>query len=199
MVVPVPDGGTPAAIGYAQASGIPFELGIIRNHYVGRTFIEPTQSIRAFGVKLKHSANRAEIDGKRVVLIDDFDRARHHLDQDRPDDARCRRARGAYPRRAPDDLPLRLLRHRHARPARTCSPTSIGTLEDDVPASSARTRCSSCRSTGSTTLSAARSATTLAPQFTDHYFTGDYPTTLTDLMGRSKSEPKTLSLMREAS
>jgi amidophosphoribosyltransferase len=71
VVVPVPDGGTPAAIGFAQASGIPFELGIIRNHYVGRTFIEPTQSIRAFGVKLKHSANRAEIDGKRVVLIDD--------------------------------------------------------------------------------------------------------------------------------
>ncbi len=71
VVVPVPDGGTPAAIGYAQASGIPFELGIIRNHYVGRTFIEPTQSIRAFGVKLKHSANRAEIEGKRVVLIDD--------------------------------------------------------------------------------------------------------------------------------
>ena len=70
VVVPVPDGGTPAAIGYAQASGIPFELGIIRNHYVGRTFIEPTQSIRAFGVKLKHSANRAEIEGKRVVLID---------------------------------------------------------------------------------------------------------------------------------
>jgi amidophosphoribosyltransferase len=71
VVVPVPDGGTPAAIGYAQQSGIPFELGIIRNHYVGRTFIEPTQSIRAFGVKLKHSANRAEIAGKRVVLIDD--------------------------------------------------------------------------------------------------------------------------------
>ena len=71
VVVPVPDGGTPAAIGFAQASGIPFELGIIRNHYVGRTFIEPTQSIRAFGVKLKHSANRHEIAGKRVVLIDD--------------------------------------------------------------------------------------------------------------------------------
>ncbi|MDR6633942.1 amidophosphoribosyltransferase [Phyllobacterium sp. 1468] len=71
VVVPVPDGGTPAAIGFAQASGIPFELGIIRNHYVGRTFIEPTQSIRAFGVKLKHSANRAVIEGKRVVLVDD--------------------------------------------------------------------------------------------------------------------------------
>jgi amidophosphoribosyltransferase len=61
----------PAAIGYAQESGIPFEMGIIRNHYVGRTFIEPTQQIRALGVKLKHSANRAEIEGKRVVLVDD--------------------------------------------------------------------------------------------------------------------------------
>ncbi len=69
--MPVPDGGTPAALGYAQQSGIPFEYGIIRNHYVGRTFIEPTQSIRAFGVKLKHSANRAMIEGKRVVLVDD--------------------------------------------------------------------------------------------------------------------------------
>ncbi|NMA99318.1 MAG: amidophosphoribosyltransferase, partial [Phyllobacteriaceae bacterium] len=71
VAVPVPDGGTPAAIGFAQESGIPFELGIIRNHYVGRTFIEPTQQIRAFGVKLKHSANRAMIEGKRVVLVDD--------------------------------------------------------------------------------------------------------------------------------
>ncbi|MBO6895657.1 MAG: amidophosphoribosyltransferase, partial [Roseibium sp.] len=71
LVVPVPDGGTPAAIGYAQESGIPFELGIIRNHYVGRTFIEPSQQIRAFGVKLKHSANRGQLDGKRVVLVDD--------------------------------------------------------------------------------------------------------------------------------
>ncbi len=71
VVVPVPDGGTPAAIGYAQEIGIPFELGIIRNHYVGRTFIEPTQQIRAFGVKLKHSANRPVIEGKRVILVDD--------------------------------------------------------------------------------------------------------------------------------
>ncbi len=63
----------------AQASGIPFELGIIRNHYVGRTFIEPTQQIRQLGVRLKHTANRAVVDGKRIVLVDDFDRARHHL------------------------------------------------------------------------------------------------------------------------
>ena len=71
VVVPVPDSGVPAAMGYATASGIPFELGIIRNHYVGRTFIEPTDSIRHLGVKLKHSANHAMLRGKRVILVDD--------------------------------------------------------------------------------------------------------------------------------
>ncbi|WP_221792815.1 amidophosphoribosyltransferase [Aquisediminimonas sediminicola] len=71
LVVPVPDSGTPAAIGYAQQSGIPFELGIIRSHYVGRTFIQPGDQVRHLGVKLKHNANKALIDGKRIVLIDD--------------------------------------------------------------------------------------------------------------------------------
>jgi len=71
VVIPVPDSGVPAAIGYAESAGIPFELGIIRNHYVGRTFIEPGQQIRNLGVKLKHNANRSTISGKRVVLVDD--------------------------------------------------------------------------------------------------------------------------------
>jgi amidophosphoribosyltransferase len=71
MVVPVPDSGVPAAIGYAEASTIPFELGIIRNHYVGRTFIEPAEHIRHLGVRLKHNANRGRLKGKRVVLVDD--------------------------------------------------------------------------------------------------------------------------------
>jgi len=71
IVVPVPDSGVPAAIGFSQESGIPFELGIIRSHYVGRTFIQPTQEVRHLGVKLKHNANSALIDGKRIVLIDD--------------------------------------------------------------------------------------------------------------------------------
>jgi amidophosphoribosyltransferase len=71
MVVPVPDSGTPAAIGYAQESGLPFELGIIRSHYIGRTFIQPGDRIRHLGVKLKHNANRAQIEGKRLMLIDD--------------------------------------------------------------------------------------------------------------------------------
>jgi amidophosphoribosyltransferase len=71
VIVPVPDSGVPAAMGYAAEAGIPFELGIIRNHYVGRTFIEPTDQIRNLGVKLKHSANRSMLEGKRVVLVDD--------------------------------------------------------------------------------------------------------------------------------
>ncbi|MGE3624035.1 MAG: amidophosphoribosyltransferase [Bdellovibrionales bacterium] len=71
LVVPVPDSGVPSAIGFAQESGIPFDLGIIRNHYVGRTFIQPGDRIRHLGVKLKHNANRRFIEGKRVILIDD--------------------------------------------------------------------------------------------------------------------------------
>ena len=70
-VIPVPDSGTPAAIGYAEAAGIPFELGIIRSHYVGRTFIQPGDGVRHLGVKLKHNANRHLVEGKKIVLIDD--------------------------------------------------------------------------------------------------------------------------------
>jgi len=71
LVVPVPDSGVPAAIGFSQQSGIPFELGIIRSHYVGRTFIQPSDSARHSSVKRKHNANRAIVEGKRIVLIDD--------------------------------------------------------------------------------------------------------------------------------
>lgn len=71
IIVPVPDSGVPPAMGFAEASGIPFQMGLIRNHYVGRTFIEPQQSIRNFGVKLKLNPNRRLIEGKRVVLVDD--------------------------------------------------------------------------------------------------------------------------------
>jgi amidophosphoribosyltransferase len=71
LVTPVPDSGVPAAIGYAEESGIPLEFGLIRNHYVGRTFIEPQQSIRHFGVKIKLNAQREVLQGKRVVVVDD--------------------------------------------------------------------------------------------------------------------------------
>ena len=115
VVVPVPDSGVPAAIGYAQACGIPYELGIIRNHYVGRTFIQPTQSVRELGVRMKHSANRAVVAGKRIVLVDDSLVRGTTSREDRAHDARGRRQRGAFPHRQPADHPSRLLRHRHAR------------------------------------------------------------------------------------
>jgi amidophosphoribosyltransferase len=71
VVIPVPDSGVPAALGYAEGAGVPFEAGLIRNHYVGRTFIEPEQSIRHFGVKVKLNAVPEVLNGKRVVVIDD--------------------------------------------------------------------------------------------------------------------------------
>lgn len=71
MVVPIPDSGVPASIGYAEESGLPFEMALVRNHYVGRTFIEPEQSIRHFGVKVKLNPVKHLLEGKRVVLIDD--------------------------------------------------------------------------------------------------------------------------------
>ncbi len=71
VVVPVPDSGVPAALGYATQAGLPFDLGIIRNHYVGRTFIQPSDGVRHAGVKMKHNANRRMLEGKRVILVDD--------------------------------------------------------------------------------------------------------------------------------
>ena len=71
LVCPVPDSGTPAAIGFSQQSGIPYAMGIIRNQYMGRTFIEPTEQIRNMGVRLKLNVNRALIKGKRIILVDD--------------------------------------------------------------------------------------------------------------------------------
>jgi amidophosphoribosyltransferase len=71
VVIPVPDSGLPAAIGYSKEAGIPFEMGLIRSHYVGRTFIEPQDSIRHFGVRLKLSPVRSVVDGRRVIVVDD--------------------------------------------------------------------------------------------------------------------------------
>ncbi|WP_421950906.1 amidophosphoribosyltransferase [Pelagibacterium sp.] len=196
VVVPVPDGGTPAALGYAQQSGIPFEYGIIRNHYVGRTFIEPTQSIRALGVKLKHSANRAVIEGKRVVLVDDSivrgTTSLKIVQMIRDAGAREVHIRVASPMIYHSDYygidtpdPDKLLANQYA------------TLED------------MCRYIGADSLAflsidglylavGGEKRNAKAPQFTDHYFTGDYPTPLTDLEGRDKNDPKQISMLREA-
>jgi amidophosphoribosyltransferase len=196
VVVPVPDGGTPAAIGFAQASGIPFELGIIRNHYVGRTFIEPSQSIRAFGVKLKHSANRAEIEGKRVVLVDD-----------------------SIVRGTTSVKIVQMIREAGAREVhiRVASPMiyfsdyyGIDTPDPEkLLANQYKSLEAMCAYIGADSLQflsidglymavGGQPRNELAPQFTDHYFTGDYPTTLTDLNGRGKNEPKTISMLKEA-
>ena len=196
VIVPVPDGGTPAAIGYAQASGIPFELGIIRNHYVGRTFIEPTQSIRAFGVKLKHSANRAEIEGKRVVLVDDSivrgTTSVKIVQMMRDAGAKEVHIRVASPMITHSDYygidtpdPEKLLANQYVDLEAMCrfigadslAFLSIDGLYDAVGGEPRNNK---------------------APQFTDHYFTGDYPTQLTDLNGRAKNEAKQISLLREA-
>ncbi|ALE03987.1 Amidophosphoribosyltransferase [Bartonella ancashensis] len=178
VVVPVPDGGTPAAIGYAQKTGIPFELGIIRNHYVGRTFIEPTQQIRAFGVKLKHSANRPVIEGKRIVLVDD-----------------------SIVRGTTSVKIVQMLREAGAKEVhmRVASPMifypdfyGIDTPEiENLLANRYPDLESMCNFIGADSLQfLSTNSLYLAvsgeprnnsdPQFTDHYFTGDYPTDLVD-------------------
>ncbi|WP_455475641.1 amidophosphoribosyltransferase [Bartonella sp. B17] len=178
VVVPVPDGGTPAAIGYAQEIGIPFELGIIRNHYVGRTFIEPTQQIRAFGVKLKHSANRPIIEGKRVILIDD-----------------------SIVRGTTSIKIVQMLREAGAKEVhmRISSPMilypdfyGIDTPKiENLLANQYPDLKSMCDFVGADSLKflstdglyfavTGQKRNDADPQFTDHYFTGDYPTNLVD-------------------
>ena len=193
VVVPVPDSGVPAAIGFAQASGIPFELGIIRNHYIGRTFIQPTQSVRELGVRLKHSANRAVVEGKRIVLIDDsIVRGTTSVKI-----VQMMREAGAkevhfrissppitYPDYYGIDTPVRanLLAATHTleemRDYIGCDSLAFLSIDGIY------------RAMGENGRDPAR------PQFTDHCFTGDYPTHLTDLTGETKSQ---LSLLAEAS
>ena len=126
VVVPVPDSGVPAAMGYASESGIPFELGIIRNHYVGRTFIEPTDHIRHLGVKLKHSANRPVLAGKRVILVDDSivrgTTSRKIVEMVRAGGG----TRGAHAHLLAADHAFLLLRHRHAGARRTAGGAALG-------------------------------------------------------------------------
>ena len=185
VVVPVPDSGVPAAIGYARASGIPFELGIIRNHYVGRTFIQPTQAIREIGVRMKHSANRSVIEGKRIILLDDsIVRGTTSVKI-----VRMMREAGAKevhfrisspPIKHPDfygiDTPERenLLAATHTldqiRDYIQCD--SIAFLSID----------GLYRSVGEKRRNPAQ------PQFTDHCFTGDYPTPLADIQHEGQSQ-----------
>ncbi|MFZ0269311.1 amidophosphoribosyltransferase [Caulobacter sp.] len=195
VVVPVPDSGVPAAIGYAQQSGLPFDLGIIRNHYVGRTFIQPTQGVRELGVRMKHSPNRAVLEGKRVILIDDsIVRGTTSLKivrMVREAGAKEVHLRSASPPiKWPDfygiDMPERdqLLAANKSleEMAKFLEVDSLGFLSVD----------------GLYQALEAGPRDPAHPQFTDHYFTGDYPTRLTDreiAEGRNDQAEKQLSLL----
>ncbi len=191
VVVPVPDSGVPAALGFAQESGLPYELGIIRNHYIGRTFIQPTQSVRELGVRLKHSANRAAVAGKRIVLIDD-----------------------SIVRGTTSVKIVKMMREAGAREVhfRISSPPithpdyyGIDTPDREKLLAATHSLEEMRAYIGCDTLAflsidglyrglgeAGRDP--LRPQFTDHCFTGDYPTNLTDVSGETKTQ---LSLLAE--
>lgn len=192
VVIPVPDSGVPASIGYAQKSCIPFELGIIRNHYVGRTFIEPTQQIRALGVKLKHSANRAEISGKRIVLVDDSivrgTTSVKIVQMMYEAGAREVHMRVASPPITHPDF------YGIDTPDRDALLAANHTLEEmrafiGVDSLSFLSIDGVYRAMGYAGRDNAH------PQFTDHCFTGDYPTPLTDEHGAPA--PRQLSLLAE--
>jgi amidophosphoribosyltransferase len=195
VIIPVPDSGVPAAIGFSQASGIPYELGIIRNHYVGRTFIEPTQHIRQLGVRLKHSANRAVVAGKRIVLVDD-----------------------SIVRGTTSTKIVQMMRDAGAREVhfRIASPpiTHPDYYGIDTPERE-KLLAATHDLEGMRTFIGADSLAFLSvegiyramgyerrdpqrPQFTDHCFTGEYPTPLTDQSAKEAS-PRQLSLLAEAS
>jgi amidophosphoribosyltransferase len=194
VIVPVPDSGVPAALGFAQASGIPYELGIIRNHYVGRTFIEPTQQIRQLGVRLKHSANRAVVNGKRIVLVDD-----------------------SIVRGTTSSKIVKMMRDAGATEVhfRISSPPithpdyyGIDTPERDKLLAATHTLEEMRQFIGADSLAflsvegiyksmGYEARDPVRPQFTDHCFTGEYPTGLTDQTGQ-QAAPRQLSLLAEA-
>lgn len=197
LVSPIPDSGVPAAIGYAQKSGLPYEMALIRSHFIGRTFIEPEQRIREAGVARKHSPNRGMIEGKRVVLIDDSI------------------VRGTTSRKI-----AQMLRHAGAKEVHmriACPPIvhpdfyGINTPSYEELISVGRTVEEVRQMLGVDSLAflsleglykAFRKGKrdSDAPAFTDHCFTGDYPTKLTDRDAESRNAMVTqLSFLAETS
>ena len=198
VVIPVPDSGVPAALGFAQEAGLPFEMGIIRNHYVGRTFIQPTQAARDMGVRMKLSPNRSVLAGKRVILIDDsIVRGTNSVRVVRmvreAGAAEVHMRSASPPIMWPDfygiDMPDRekLLAANHSidEIARILDVDSMGYLSVD----------------GLYWAMEAGPRNPAAPQFTDHYFTGDYPTRLLDreiAEGRNELADRQLSFLVDA-
>jgi amidophosphoribosyltransferase len=198
VVVPVPDSGVPAALGFAQEAGLPFEMGIIRNHYVGRTFIQPTQGQRELGVRMKLAPNRSVLAGKRVMLIDDSivrgTNSVRVVRMVREAGAKEVHLRSASPPiQWPDyygiDMPDRekLLAANHSvdEIAKILNVDSMGYLSVD----------------GLYWAMDAGARDPAEPQFTDHYFTGDYPTRLLDreiAQGRNEAVERQLSFLVDA-
>ena len=198
VVVPVPDSGVPAALGFAQEAGLPFEMGIIRNHYVGRTFIQPTRGQRELGVRMKLAPNRSVLAGKRVMLIDDSivrgTNSVRVVRMVREAGAKEVHLRSASPPiQWPDyygiDMPDRekLLAANHSvdEIAKILNVDSMGYLSVD----------------GLYWAMDAGARDPAEPQFTDHYFTGDYPTRLLDreiAQGRNEAVERQLSFLVDA-
>ncbi|MDE2383355.1 MAG: amidophosphoribosyltransferase [Alphaproteobacteria bacterium] len=189
VIVPIPDSGVPCALGFAQQLGLPFELGIIRNHYVGRTFIEPTQHIRSLGVKLKHNVNKAVVAGKRIVLVDDSIvrgttsvKIVRMMYEAGAKEVHMRIA--SPPIKHPDFYGI-------DTPERKSLLAATHTLEemrafigvDSLAFVSVDGIYKACGYEG-------RDAK--QPQFTDHAFTGDYPTPLTDLEGEHAKQSRAM-------
>jgi amidophosphoribosyltransferase len=194
VVVPVPDSGVPAAMGYAAESELPYELGIIRNHYVGRTFIQPKQEIRALSVRLKHSANAGVFKDKRVVLVDDSivrgTTSQKIVRMVREAGAREVHFRSASPQiKFPDfygiDLPriedLMAAQMTHAEMRKQLEVDTLGFLSVD----------------GLYWAMGEEKRNNADPQYTDHCFTGDYPTTLTDHAAERGEGEVQLSLLAD--
>ncbi len=193
VIIPVPDSGVPAALGYAQQSNVPFELGIIRNHYVGRTFIEPSQHIRALGVRLKHNANRSVIRGRRVLLVDDSivrgTTSVKIVQMMKEAGAKEVHMRIASPPIAhPDYYGIDTPEQRHLLAATH----SLEQMRAFIGVKS----LAFLSVDGIYKAMGLEGRDPARPQFTDHCFTGDYPTSLTDRDG--PPPPRQLSLLAEA-
>lgn len=197
VVVPVPDSGVPAALGFAQEAGVPFEMGIIRNHYVGRTFIQPTQGERELGVRMKLAPNRSVLAGKKVLLVDDSivrgTNSIRVVKMVREAGAAEVHLRSASPPiQWPDyygiDMPDRekLLAANHTvdEIAKILNVDSMGYLSVEGLYWA---------------MEAVRDPKN--PQYTDHYFTGEYPTRLLDreiALGRNELTERQLSFLVDA-
>ena len=195
VVVPVPDSGVPAALGYAEASGIPFQLGIIRNHYVGRTFIQPSQQRRTAGVRMKLSANRSQITGKRVILVDDSivrgTTSAKIVQMVRDAGAKEVHLLSASPPiEWPDYYGIDTPEREHLLAATHTLKQMVQKLGVD--------------SLGFLTVGGLYRAMGIDkrddehPQYTDHYFTGDYPTRLLDKDLAKSDKDRQLSFLVEA-